>query len=222
MADALNCPTGASVPERDFNEWVKEGQDRSAPYIVRRGHFVLRNTGNCLLPRAHRINPSYLTDERIVFLVRDPRDIAVSNSHYMRLPINECLNIMFAKDQPNARFGPWDSYVKSWLDLSYPIAVVQYEDLLIDAAKEVERIFAGLNLPIDNARIEQATIRQSFAVKRARIEKHGDAMPRGKAFQLKFVRKGIAGDWRNHFTPEQEQAVRNNFGEVMEYLGYEW
>jgi hypothetical protein len=35
------------------------------------------------------------------------------------------------------------------------------------------------------------------------------------------MRKGIAGDWRNYFTPEMNQRIWLEFGWMMERLGFE-
>ena len=35
-------------------------------------------------------------------------------------------------------------------------------------------------------------------------------------------RKGIVGDWKNHFTPAVEQMFRETTGSLVEELGYSW
>jgi hypothetical protein len=34
-------------------------------------------------------------------------------------------------------------------------------------------------------------------------------------------RKGVAGDWINHFTPEHVEAFKERFGDLVQRLGYE-
>jgi len=37
-----------------------------------------------------------------------------------------------------------------------------------------------------------------------------------------FVRKGVSGDWRNHFQRRHLDAFRGLAREAMERLGYDW
>ena len=36
-----------------------------------------------------------------------------------------------------------------------------------------------------------------------------------------FFRKGVAGDWRNHFTPELKALYKERVGDLLVELGYE-
>ena len=44
---------------------------------------------------------------------------------------------------------------------------------------------------------------------------------RGEEVQGSFFRKGKAGDWKNHFTPEQAAAYKRVAGDWFERHGYE-
>ncbi len=39
---------------------------------------------------------------------------------------------------------------------------------------------------------------------------------------IRFVRKGVAGDWRNHFQERHMAAFDKAAGEALEALGYSW
>jgi hypothetical protein len=43
----------------------------------------------------------------------------------------------------------------------------------------------------------------------------------GKEDQSSHYRKGIAGDWRNHFTPEIEKEFKAKYGDLTVKMGYE-
>jgi lipopolysaccharide transport system ATP-binding protein len=45
--------------------------------------------------------------------------------------------------------------------------------------------------------------------------------PRGQEDRSSHERKGIAGDWRNHFTPRITQAFKARFGGLLVATGYE-
>ena len=53
------------------------------------------------------------------------------------------------------------------------------------------------------------------------IEKNGDSLVYGKSIQLKAMRKGVIGDWKNYFTPKDHDLMVTAFGETMQWLGYD-
>ena len=44
----------------------------------------------------------------------------------------------------------------------------------------------------------------------------------GEEDQNSHYRRGVAGDWRNHFTDKHIAAFRDRYGDLAERLGYEW
>jgi hypothetical protein len=54
-----------------------------------------------------------------------------------------------------------------------------------------------------------------------RFEKKAGGRDKGVADAQSHYRKGKAGDWTNHFTPEHVQAFKENFGDLVAKLGYE-
>jgi len=45
---------------------------------------------------------------------------------------------------------------------------------------------------------------------------------RGKEDVTSHLRKGVQGDWRNHFTPAVEKKFREVTGDLVDVLGYSW
>jgi hypothetical protein len=220
LGDALDCPTGGSTPEEDGNEPATEGRGRPGPWTARKGHFVLLDSvGGPAVPAPHKIAWRNLSDERVVHIVRDPRDVAVSAAFYLSQSVREFLPQFLAGEQwPH--LGTWAEYVESWLDAPFAHVLTSYESLHRGRAGEVRRILAEARLPVDEERVVRAWERQSFARRRAWEEEHDERPVFGRAWNLRFMRKGIVGDWRNHLDGEMERAVRERFGPTMERLGY--
>ena len=160
-----------------------------------------------------------LKDESVVFIVRDPRDIVVSLAHYQRGTVQGMLQGV-SKGRKFKAKGPWQTYVNSWLETRLDYSLVRYEDLLSDCTGEITRVLKECRLPINHDRLELAVERQSFAVRRKDIAEHGDKLAFGKNFNVRFLRKGIAGDWKNHFTREMGQQAQESFGNLMKHFGY--
>jgi len=111
---------------------------------------------------------------------------------------------------------PW---VRTWLDSGLANCVTRYEWLHQNTAKELQRILDELDIaPVKE--IHHAVERQSFASRKAWTKVHGDSLNYGRDFQLGFLRKGIVGDWRNHFGPEEIALCEQYFGDLMRELGH--
>jgi hypothetical protein len=217
LADILDSPSGGCMPSEDSKEVATEGQDRPGPYIVRKGHFVLidDDTGP-VVPRPHRLAWRQLTDEKIVFLVRDPRDICVSGAHHWRQTPEQFLDRMIKGNV--ARCGRWDEFIGDYfvhLGMANDFIIAKYEDLLTGPSQELKIILKYLDYYMYHQEYLYEVIRrQSFATRKAQIGNDPKELRRNN------MRKGIVGDWRNHFTPEMNDRIWDEFGWMMERLGY--
>ena len=217
LGDVLNSPTGGCMPEQDTKEVATEGQDRSGNYIVRKGHVVLvDNATGPVVPAPHRLSWNQLTNEKIVFLVRAPRDICVSGAWHWRCSIEVFMNRMIKGDV--ARCGRWDEYISEWSKFNLDWGengnsiVIKYEDLLSVVYNEIRNILAYLGCGYNQVFVYEAVKRNRFDVRS--IGKDGKELRRNN------MRKGIAGDWKNHFTPQMNDRMWSEFGWMMEKLGY--
>jgi Sulfotransferase domain len=59
------------------------------------------------------------------------------------------------------------------------------------------------------------------AVLACRFEALTGGRPRGQEDVGAHERKGVAGDWRNHFTRRVTRAFKDRFGELLVATGYE-
>lgn len=149
-----------------------------------------------------------------VVLYRDPRDVAVSYLHYVRQtpwhldwPIlkeadaGEGIDFFIARRLPE--FAAW---MRSWRDNRDPETslMLSYEEMLADTRSALLRVFSLYGLPLGGAVIDDA-VAESEAAK-----------GRGNHF-----RKGVAGDWRNHFDAKRKEAFREAAGGLLEEFGYE-
>lgn len=218
LADVLNSPSGGCMPEEDAKEVATEGQDRPGAYVVRKGHFTLieDNGPGPVVPRPHRLAWQRLTDERILLLVRDPRDICISGAWHWRQTPEQFLERMIRGDV--ARCGRWDEFISKWAHYNHDIcSVTKFELLLRFPWTETVHILSNIEASdgIDGLQILEAIQRQSFASRQAQIGDNPAELRRNN------MRKGIVGDWRNHFTPAMNERIWGEFGWMMEGLGYE-
>ena len=106
----------------------------------------------------------------------------------------------------------WSEFVNSWLDRDVP--TVKYEDLLRNPVKEMSNVIGKLckSRP-DERRLGQIAEKYSFK----NLAKRNP----GEENKRSFLRKGIAGDWRNHFTSESRRIFNEFAGKELVKLGYE-
>jgi lipopolysaccharide transport system ATP-binding protein len=101
----------------------------------------------------------------------------------------------------------------SWLEAG--ARLIHYEDLLEHDVEILERVLIDeCELGIPRERLRQAVVSKRF-------EKLGDGRPRGTEDRSAHLRKGVAGDWRNHFTDRMKDAFKARYGGLLVATGYE-
>jgi hypothetical protein len=101
---------------------------------------------------------------------------------------------------------------RSWLGSG--ITVVRYEELLERDVEILESVLLGeCELPLSRTELREAVVA-------ARFERLTGGRRRGEEDVAAHQRKGVAGDWRNHFTPAVERAFKERFGDLLIATGY--
>jgi hypothetical protein len=220
LADVLDSPAGGSMPKEDRKELATEGQDRPGPYVVRKGHFVLMEGDfSIAVPTPHRMAPTAITNEKVAWIVRDPRDVAISARHYWGgwQTISELLGHMGKGTGPFRSFGPFNQFVTAWLDFSRA-TMVKYEDLIEQPLIEIKRLLANMDLDIpDDGKILGAIERQSFDRKKAEMKSR--KRPNAHLGRI-LLRVGRPEQWKYNFSSADCQQAAQLFNPLMIRLGY--
>lgn len=124
--------------------------------------------------------------------------------------------------------GNWSQHIAKWQGVSEKrpeinMIFVSYEELLKDTENITSQILDELELPNPSSKeLADAVQRQSFASTKERLEKITDdaEIPFGKEFNVKFLRKGLTGDWRNFLSPQMGKFINNCHDEMLFDLGY--
>src|SRR5205823_6449212 len=90
---------------------------------------------------------------------------------------------------------------------------VRYEDLAADTDRALAALFNFLGVDDGKAVLARCRSEASFA------KLSGGRSP-GQENRRSFFRKGVAGDWRNHFSSEIEAEFRKKSGGWLDRLGY--
>jgi aryl sulfotransferase len=162
-----------------------------------------------------------------LYLVRDPRDVAVSFAFHQSRDLEKVVpELDDAKDamrshaQVRQRLLTWSGHVASWLDQGdVPVHPIRYEDLLADTLGVFRRALDFLGVEYEPEEAARAVRHARFEeLQRQELEKGFKERMRR---QEMFFRQGEAGDWRRRLTQAQALAIETAHGEVMRRLGYE-
>jgi len=165
-----------------------------------------------------------------LYIVRDPREVAVSLAHHMGCDLDAAISLMARVDRPSSakhkitnQFPPflssWSGHVESWLDQSdlSPLTI-RYEDMIADLAGVLTRVAALLDLPQEPAAIRGAVEATRFDRLRDLEGVEGfEEAPRKNA---RFFRSGLTGSWRDSLSTAQIARIERDHGAMMARLRY--
>lgn len=166
-----------------------------------------------------------------IYLVRDPRDVAVSFAHHFGMEIDEAIALMADPNYAVAAgirsghhhlpqtYSDWSGHVTSWIDRSglAPL-VIRYEDMVADFAAVLRQTSATLGWTSSEAAIAGTVAATRFD--RLRDEEKAGNFPETPGGGRRFFRRGMAGGWRDTLNPAQVEQIERDHGEVMHRLGY--
>ncbi|TAN46426.1 MAG: tetratricopeptide repeat protein [Methylococcaceae bacterium] len=155
-------------------------------------------------------------EAKFILIYRDGRDIAVSGWYHLKR--------QFGEDQAD----PLPAYAKRiaavWRNdyekavafaERYPgdCAQLRYEDLHENPVQELARLFDFLGLDSSPEIVNQC-------VEACNFDKLAGGRQRGEENLQSHFRKGIVGDWRNHFDQDTWAMFDAEAGALLEKLGY--
>jgi Sulfotransferase domain len=171
--------------------------------------------------------------KRIVYIVRDPRDVAVSN-YFWELkkgsfpdgfPMEKFVPLWIAA-QYWPRLGNWGDHVASWLSTRRGHAefvLLRYEDLMAQPEAELAKVASLLEIDPTPERLGRA-VELSSADRMRQLEKNEG----GRWLQTKytrqdapFVRKASSGGWKSVLPDESVALIEATWKEQMKELAYE-
>jgi hypothetical protein len=176
---------------------------------------------------------------RVIYIVRDPRDVAVSFYHHNVKARNIPDNYPMASFVPrfiaadfDRKFGSWRDNVLSWTTLrgdSPDFLMLRYEDLQRDTVSVLAGVVAFLercsfhNIDASGDAL-QRTIELSSPERMRTLEKQEAGswvLTKGTRADKPFVRSASSGGWNSQLAAESIAAIESSWGDLMQNLGYE-
>lgn len=168
---------------------------------------------------------------KVIYLVRDPRDVVVSEYHFNLkkryiapdVSLDEFGRRFLAGE--TSSYGSWWENVASWIAARHgnpAFLLVRYEDLLADSIGETGRIADFLGIAAARERLQSAVERSSADRMRKLETEQGDHWSGSKNTrkEIPFVRAAKAGGWRNSLPPHLAREIESSWFPLMNFLGY--
>lgn len=169
---------------------------------------------------------------RVIYIVRDPRDVALSQYHYHRkcrkidddYPLEKFTGRFLAGE--TCRVGSWGENVSTWLVTRRNdprFLLLRYEDIIEDAPRELSKIATFVGISATPERLRQA-VERSSADNMRKLEKtqsHLSTLTKTSRQDLPFVRAAGAGGWKSSLPEPLVAKIEAAWAPLMQYLGYE-
>jgi hypothetical protein len=204
--------------------------NRNIPDVGGQRHAMalLPNQGR-LIKTEEPFRPDY---KRAIYIVRDGRDVALSEYAYDRAQgwidcsFDDYLK-MFVNGNASP-YGSWEEHARSWIESPLnargDLMLVLYPELKQKTEATLTRIAEFLKVQVPAHVIRRAIQHnnlQNMRKKEDRAPQIGFD-PRTKSIpeEKRFVRSGAVGGWRERLTPAQAEYLQRNLDNMLVRLGF--
>lgn len=191
---------------------------------------VLRRLPRPRIIKSHEsFDPRY---RKIIYIVRDPRDVAVSYYEFQlkrRVISDDCGIAEFVPRFMDSEFEPttgsWGDHVLSWLATREGrpnFLLLRYEDMQQHTVEQASRIAEFLGIDSTPSRVARA-VELSSADRMRKLEleqKHQWKETRNTRMDKPFVRKATSGGWKAALPQSAVVEIESAWGHIMQMLGY--
>jgi hypothetical protein len=175
----------------------------------------------------------------VIYIVRDPRDVAVSFYHHNvkagnipdDYPMEEFIP-RFIVAEFDRKWGSWADHVQSWLLLrkdSPGFILMRYEEMKRNPQGELARLADFLNrrsfrrIDASPDKLQRAVDLSSPETMR-KLEKEQAkqwVLTRATRSDKPFVRSATSGGWKTTLSAKSVAAIESVWGSIMQNLGYD-
>jgi hypothetical protein len=155
-----------------------------------------------------------LPESRMIFLVRDPKDVVASFLHITfvrsgvsdeRRQVAEERPEEFVREAAKTYFQNVRLTKQAYEAHEGRKALVRYEDLKADTLGTMKRIYSALEIPADEGELAKAVEKRSL-----------ENIPEDKKGEGTVRRRGTSGGWREDLTPEQVEIVERVCAPILQ------
>lgn len=239
VGDLICCPV-AGFWNENHNEIAEEGANRLSEYSCYKAHQTYEGLKKC---------PDWEDAIKIIYIIRDPRDIAISGANYFRFykcplllwfrryfhPIERyfyhiIFKTLFAPEHKrigrmlNALCYGGDKLLSKWCSVPWQDHVVSYqgrEVLFVRYEDLLAQPHQEAVRIVNFIGIDRSVEEISSSVERQSFRSKQAEFKKKKDFvRSRFLRKGKAGQWMEKLGEAQQKLVISVMGDKLKEFGY--
>ncbi|KAM9273613.1 LOW QUALITY PROTEIN: sulfotransferase 2B1-like [Morus bassanus] len=177
----------------------------------------------CHLPRLTFLKSFSHSSTKVIYTLRDPQDVVVSSYYFSKMcnsyedPTSfEQFLRDFLNGEHELPHGSWFEHVQGWMEMK---DMETYEELKQDLHSSMRHLCQFLERDLDDDAIS-SVVNASFTAMQENPMCSSILLPADITDQTKgqFLRKGICGDWKNHFTVAQSKTFNRIYQDRMQGL----
>lgn len=160
--------------------------------------------------------------KRVVYLLRDGRDVIVSYYNHNRALMGGQINFLKIVKEGVGLFPcKWHEHVEAWLSNPYnaEMIVIKYEDLKKRPVEELKRFCAFVGIKRNDLWLKSVAEKTSFEKMRQKELVYGWDNPRWPR-DKRFVRRGQIGSYKDEMPPDVLEAFLQDSAETLRKCGY--
>lgn len=227
VAELVQCPLQGDWGFDHIQALYKEGEERDSDFKCYKSHHTYQELSNVSKDTIHKI----------IYIVRDPRDIVISGLHYFNFYskkkiflkklslswLTKLFSNVLEKKQKKKMINAvlnGDQSINKWLRLSWrdhlnnykgkEVLFVKYENLLDHPQETCTAILTYLEVEKNSAHVLNSIENQSFEKRKKEMISTDNPLLK------KIIRKGTHGYWKDAFT-EKEKMVFNKYIKDIAY-----
>jgi len=191
-------------------------------------HYNSEDINDKLNPRIIKTHERYTHKyRRVIYIVRDGRDVAVSYFFHLkkfkRLPADIKFCDFLDEFIRGGYFSTsWGKHVDEWLDLADNLLLIRYEDMLSNSENVLREVVRFCKLELDETRILDSVAACTIKELRSKEVNEFDNVKELSTSDPKvfFFRKGVSGDWKNYLNTSDNNKFIAAFSKTMTRVGY--
>ncbi|XP_005414987.1 PREDICTED: 3-beta-hydroxysteroid sulfotransferase-like [Chinchilla lanigera] len=207
-----------SVPIWYRSPWIETKDGNELINGKERPMFISSHLPFHLFPKSF-----FSSKAKVIYVIRNPRDVLVSGFYFW----NAYLHTQKAESleqylhwflQGLVPWGSWFEHVRGWMSLRgrENFLVLSYEELQKDIRGSIQKICQFLGKSLDLKSLDLVVKYSSFqSMKENKMSNYSLLHHTYLDPNTLITRKGVSGDWKNHFTVAQAEVFDKVYQEKM-------
>ncbi|EOB07007.1 Sulfotransferase family cytosolic 1B member 1, partial [Anas platyrhynchos] len=161
---------------------------------------------------------------KVIYMARNAKDVVISYYYFYQMAKihpdpGTLAEFLEAFMNGKVAYGSWYEHVRGWWEKRQEkqLLYLFYEDMKKDPQREVQKILQFLGKEVSEETVARILHHTSFQEMKKNPAANYETMPSSLMDHSlsPFMRKGISGDWKNHFTVAQNERFDRHYQQHM-------